>query len=207
MPDYAAQIPPRGPLGHRGLHPRAPVQPARRHQRRAAGGARQARTTGVSPMTAIRLHDSRRAGRATLQRWRTRSLVAGVVAALALRRSDCVLHADAVLPLLPVVVHVRASALTLGSPGVADAAVPDRRRLGHGDPAAVRRPPPEPCRWWPCCSSRCWSASRASTSGRTPNVVAHDEVLQHKARVSERSVLHRRAVIYFAAGCCALMAA
>ena len=43
MSDYAAQVPPAGPLGHRGLRPHAAAQPVRARRRRAGRQARRAR--------------------------------------------------------------------------------------------------------------------------------------------------------------------
>ena len=47
MPDYASQIAPQGPLGHRGLHPRPAVEPGRHRRRRSRGTEGPVRTAAL----------------------------------------------------------------------------------------------------------------------------------------------------------------
>ena len=75
--------------------------------------------------------------RADLRQWRTRALIAGVVGTVVSAAGFFVAGPDAVLPLLPVVVHVHRRA-DPRSAGVAHAAIRHRRRLGPGDPPLLR---------------------------------------------------------------------
>jgi hypothetical protein len=116
--------------------------------------------------------------RSDLKQWRTRALIAGVVgtaisAAGFFAAGPTQFYRSYLWSFMFIV------GLTIGSAGVAHAAIRHRRRLGPGDPALLRGAP-TPCRW-------CWmflpiviGINNLYPWAHAAKVAA-DPLLQHKA--------------------------
>ena len=174
------------PLGHRGLHPRAAIEP----ERHASTTCRRPRTAADANVATGRREMMAQTpwissiphanSRTDLRQWRTRAGVAGIVGAGAERCRALHRAAGPVLPLVPVVVHLLSSGLPLGCAGVAHAAVPHRRRLGRGDPPALRGRRAHAAAGGADVPAHRDRHPQPVSAGRTPTMVAADPVLQHK---------------------------